>query len=64
MEHFKELLDAINYPEHKKKKTTVMFQRILGRAVLSKWEFHTLMGVFGKTLKAVQKSMDKPPRDP
>ncbi|MEE9150472.1 MAG: RNA methyltransferase [Thermoplasmata archaeon] len=64
LEHFKELLDAINYPEHKKKKTTVMFQRILGRAVLSKWEFHTLMGVFSKTLKAVQKSMDKSPRDP
>jgi len=55
MEHFVELLDAVNYPEHKKKNTTVMFQRILGRAVLSKWEFHTLMGVFSKTLKAVSR---------
>jgi TrmH family RNA methyltransferase len=55
MEHFEELLDAVNYPEHKRKNTTVMFQRILGRAVLSKWEFHTLMGVFSKTLKAVPK---------
>lgn len=53
LEHFKNLLDDVNYPEHKKKNTTVMFQRILGRAVLSKWEFHTLMGVLSKTLKAV-----------
>lgn len=56
MEHFNQLLDAVNYPEHKKKKTTVMFQRILGRAVVSKWEFHTLMGVFSKTLSALKKA--------
>ncbi|UCE37674.1 MAG: RNA methyltransferase [Thermoplasmata archaeon] len=55
MEHFSQLLDAVDYPEHRKKKTTVMFQRIMGRAVLSKWEFHTLMGVFSKTLLALQK---------
>ena len=53
--HFSALLDAVKYPEHKKKKTTVMFQRILGRAVLTKWEFHTLMGVFSKTLKRLNK---------
>jgi tRNA/rRNA methyltransferase len=56
MEHFVELLDAINYPEHKKKNTTMMFQRILGRAVLSKWEFHTLMGVFSKTIKTIERN--------
>ena len=55
LEHFKNLLDAVNYPEHKKKKTTEMFQRILGRAVLSKWEFHTQMGVFSKTLMTMKK---------
>ncbi len=63
-EHFKDLLDAVNYPEHKKKKTIVMFQRILGRAVLSKWEFHTLMGVFSKTLKTLEKSTIKPTKTP
>ncbi len=47
---FSELLDVINYPEHKKEKTEVMFRRIMGRAMLSKWEYHTLMGVFSKTL--------------
>jgi TrmH family RNA methyltransferase len=55
MRHFSNLLDAVRYPEHKKKKTTVMFQRILGRAVLSKWEFHTLMGVFSRTLNTLSK---------
>jgi TrmH family RNA methyltransferase len=60
IDHFTQLLDAVEYPEHRKKKTTVMFQRILGRAVLSKWEFHTLMGVFSKTLLALsKKSKDK-----
>jgi TrmH family RNA methyltransferase len=47
---FSELLDVINYPEHKKENTEVMFRRIMGRAIPSKWEYHTLMGVFSKTL--------------
>ncbi len=55
MKHFTDLLAATNYPEHKREKTTVMFQRILGRAVLTKWEFHTLMGVFSRTLKTLSK---------
>ena len=53
MGHFTSLLDVIDYPKHKKKKTRVMFQRILGRAVLSKWEFHELMGVFSRTLNTI-----------
>jgi TrmH family RNA methyltransferase len=48
---FSDLLDEIDYPEHKKKNTKVMFKRIMGRAMPSKWEYHTLMGVFSKTLK-------------
>jgi len=51
---FKKLLDDIDYPEHKKEKTTVMFKRIMGRAMPSKWEYHTLMGVFSKTLKKIK----------
>ena len=53
---FSELLDVINYPEHKKENTEVMFRRIMGRAIPSKWEYHTLMGVFSKTL---DKTKDK-----
>ena len=56
MKHFTDLLEAVNYPEHKREKTTVMFQRILGRAVLTKWEFHTLMGVFSRTLNTLSKN--------
>jgi TrmH family RNA methyltransferase len=55
MKHFSDLLDTVNYPEHKKNKTQVMFQRILGRAVLSKWEFHTLMGVLSRTLNTLNR---------
>jgi len=42
---FDSLLERIDYPAHKKKKTAIMFKRIIGRAMLSKWEYHTLMGV-------------------
>lgn len=55
LDHFENLLNAVDYPEHKKKKTMVMFQRVLGRAVLSKWEFHTLMGVFSRTLNTLSR---------
>ncbi|UCH72587.1 MAG: RNA methyltransferase [Thermoplasmatales archaeon] len=48
---FSELLADINYPEHKKENTEIMFKRIMGRAIPSKWEYHTLMGVFSKTLE-------------
>ncbi|KAA0003916.1 MAG: RNA methyltransferase [Thermoplasmata archaeon] len=48
--HFDKLLDAINYPEHKKENTKILFRRIIGRAMLSKWEYHTLMGVLKKAI--------------
>ena len=44
-EYFAMLLDAIDYPPHKKAKTRVMFKRMIGRSVPTTWEFHTLMGV-------------------
>jgi TrmH family RNA methyltransferase len=59
MTHFSELLDKIDYPQHKKKKTKVMFQRILGRAVLTKWEFHTLMGVFSRAQNKLSKMEER-----
>ena len=51
---FSEILDEINYPEHKKKNTKIMFQRIMGRAMPSKWEYHTLMGVLSKSLEKIR----------
>jgi TrmH family RNA methyltransferase len=49
------LLNQINYPEHKKEKTKIMIKRILGRAIPSKWEYHTLMGILSTTLKKFKK---------
>lgn len=58
-EFFNILLDSIDYPEHKKEKTKVMFRRLLGRAVPSKWEFHTLMGVFSKAINDLKNGSGK-----
>lgn len=48
---FSELLAAIDYTPHKRANTEIMFRRILGRAVLSEWEFFTLMGVISKAIQ-------------
>ena len=50
-EHFSKLLDKIDYPGYKKLGTKILFRRIIGRAGLSKWEFHRLMGVFSRAIK-------------
>ncbi len=54
-EYFSKLLDAIDYPEHKKKKTRVMFRRMIARSVPSTWEFHTMMGVLDEAAKRSSK---------
>ncbi|MDH7506490.1 MAG: RNA methyltransferase [Candidatus Thermoplasmatota archaeon] len=51
---FSDLLDEINYPEHKKEKTKIMFKRVMGRAMPSKWEYHTLMGVLSGSLDKIK----------
>lgn len=56
---FSSLLEEINYPEHKKEKTSVMFRRIMGRAMPSKWEYHTLMGVFSRTLEKIKRTKER-----
>lgn len=56
---FSRLLDEIRYPEHKKEKTQVMFRRIMGRALPSKWEYHTLMGVLSEAIKRLQRENKK-----
>ncbi len=57
--HFSELLGAIAYAPHKRANTEIMFRRILGRAVLSEWEFFTLMGVLSKAISKVQGNRGK-----
>jgi len=49
--NFSDLLNAIDYPLHKKEKTEVMFKRMMSRSIPSKWEYHTLMGVIRTAVK-------------
>jgi TrmH family RNA methyltransferase len=52
---FSQILDEIDYPKHKRENTEVMFKRLMGRSIPSKWEYHTLMGVFSKTLDKMKR---------
>jgi TrmH family RNA methyltransferase len=52
---FAELMEETEYPPHKKARTKVMFRRLVGRAVPSKWEFHALMGVIHRASKRIQR---------
>lgn len=58
-EFFNQILDNIDYPSHKKEHTKIMFKRIMGRAMPSKWEYHTLMGVFSKSLGKIKRTQRK-----
>ncbi len=44
-EHIDEVLDDIEYKEHKEDKTKLMLSRILGRAELTAREVQTLRGI-------------------
>lgn len=50
---FSDLLVAIDYPEFRREKTEIMFRRMMGRAVPTKWEFYTIMGVIGDAAKLI-----------
>jgi TrmH family RNA methyltransferase len=54
-EFFDSLLDSIDYPEHRREKTSIMFRRMMGRAVPTSWEFHTIMGVIGDAAKKIKR---------
>jgi TrmH family RNA methyltransferase len=58
-EFFGQLLDNIEYPDHKKEHTKIMFKRMMGRAIPSTWEYHTLMGVFSRTLGKIKRMKEK-----
>lgn len=58
-EAFSDLLDEIQYPEHKYEKTKIMFKRLMSRSIPSKWEYHTLMGVLRTAVKQLQRKQKK-----
>lgn len=49
------LLHSLDYPTHRRDATMTMVRRLLGRAVPTAWEFHTLMGVLTRTLHSMGK---------
>ena len=51
---FGDLLDAIEYPDNRRDMTTVMFRRMMGRAIPTKYEYNTIMGVFGDASKIIK----------
>lgn len=59
LEAFADLLEVTEYPAHKRARTQIMFRRLLGRAIPSKWEFHALMGVLQRATKRIKKFDDK-----
>jgi len=46
---------ATDYPPHKRTRTQVMFRRLVGRAMPTKWEFHALIGVYTRATKRIQR---------
>lgn len=55
VDYFKELLRRTNYPIRKQYIALRIFKSILGRSFISGRESHTLMGVFRRALKMLQK---------
>ncbi len=54
-EFFHDLLVAIDYPDFRREKTEIMFRRLMGRSVPTKWEFYTIMGVIGDAVKKIDR---------
>jgi len=52
---FDELLVSIDYPEHRKADTSVMFRRMMGRSIPTKYEYYTIMGIFGDASKIIKR---------
>ena len=52
---FEDLLSATEYPAHQRERTRIMFRRLVGRAIPTKWEFHALMGVLQRATKRIRR---------
>ncbi len=53
-EFFGDLMKSIEYPQNRREMTTVMFRRMMGRALPTKYEYNTIMGVFGDAAKIIK----------
>ncbi len=55
---FDGLLDAINWPEYKKKRASITFRRLISRAGPTKWEFYTIAGVIKRAKELIENRKD------
>lgn len=51
-----EIMQQMHYPEHRVRVTTQAFRRVVGRAVLTRWEYHRIMGVFTRAHKFLERT--------
>ncbi|MCQ2078694.1 MAG: RNA methyltransferase [archaeon] len=51
---FGDLLEEIGYMEARREMTTVMFRRMLGRSIPTKYEYNTVVGVCGDAAKIIR----------
>jgi len=57
-EAFDDLLDAVEYNNDRKHRTSVMFRKMMGRSIPTKCEYHTIMGVIGRAAKLLNDSKE------
>ena len=57
-EAFDDLLDAVEYNNDRKHRTSVMFRKMMGRSIPTKYEYHTIMGVIGRAAKLLNDSKE------
>ncbi len=53
-ESFNQLMIEGDYPEHRRHDTEVLFRRMMGRAVVTRYEYNVIMGVFNDAIKKIQ----------
>lgn len=51
---FSDLMDAVEYPENRRETTAVMFRRMMGRSIPTKYEYNTIMGILGDAAKIIR----------
>ena len=51
---FNQLMIEGDYPEHRRHDTEVLFRRIMGRAVVTRYEYNVIMGVFNDAVRKIQ----------
>src|SRR5438067_12367004 len=48
---YRHLNAALGFKEHRVEQADMMFRRVIGRAGITSWEYHRLMGAMSRSLK-------------